>query len=277
MDNYYMNQDKDFINFKQRLSSYREEPDEKLWAGIENSLDKRNSLYKWLSIAGLSLIVLAAVAIVAVPKQEKQEKQSVLENKEMGILDKISELVLPKQTPESDLPSTTYKEKVSTVEQNQQTTFVKDSNVFVPNVQETENLVVKQEEENLVSLESTESRTTQTPTTTKQVGEFKVEHKNTVTEEVETVSSKLFIPNAFTPTGENNKVFMPAYRELKSYEMRIFARNGSQVFVSRDISHGWNGSVKGGLADQGIYVYVIEYTDLEGKTHKQKGDVMLLK
>lgn len=70
----------------------------------------------------------------------------------------------------------------------------------------------------------------------------------------------IYIPNAFTPNGDtDNDVFMPVGYGLESYEMSIFDRWGNTIFKSSAERKGWDGSVKGKIAEAGVYVYRIVF------------------
>ncbi len=69
----------------------------------------------------------------------------------------------------------------------------------------------------------------------------------------------MYIPNAFTPDGRN-PVFKPKFTsiDIQSYIFRIYDRWGNKVFETTNPDIGWDGTQKGKLADQGIYVYIIK-------------------
>lgn len=88
----------------------------------------------------------------------------------------------------------------------------------------------------------------------------------------------IWIPNAFTANGDGlNDTFRPKGLGIKTYEMSIFDRWGSLIFQSNDIMKDWDGSFKGKLCTEGVYVYKMNITDTNGKTHTKTGHVTLLK
>lgn len=108
----------------------------------------------------------------------------------------------------------------------------------------------------------------------------KAENSNTLPEnEVPTTNYNLYIPNSFTPNGDGkNDLFkVVADFPVQNYEMTIFSRSGDRVFTTRDIETGWDGQKYGSVMQEGAYVYVIKYTDPDGKTSSRKGQVILLK
>jgi gliding motility-associated-like protein len=87
-----------------------------------------------------------------------------------------------------------------------------------------------------------------------------------------------YVPNAFAPKGVN-KTFGPKgiFLDYSAYEMIIYNRWGSEVFTSRDINTGWDGSIKGTEAPAGSYIYIIRFTGMDGKEHVKKGSLTLLR
>jgi len=90
----------------------------------------------------------------------------------------------------------------------------------------------------------------------------------------------IFVPNAFSPNGDGvNDVLMPrivGYSEINYFH--IFNRYGQQVFSSaRDNYPGWDGLVNGKPADIGVFYYIIDLKDAEGKNVQQKGDITLIR
>jgi gliding motility-associated-like protein len=72
----------------------------------------------------------------------------------------------------------------------------------------------------------------------------------------------LYIPNAFTPNGDGlNDVFRPTFKGGGTFSMRIFNRNGEEIFYTDDPVNGWDGRYNGELCPEGNYVYKIEFSD----------------
>tara|TARA_B110000285_G_scaffold102568_1_gene116726 strand:+ start:6766 stop:9438 length:2673 start_codon:yes stop_codon:yes gene_type:complete len=73
----------------------------------------------------------------------------------------------------------------------------------------------------------------------------------------------LFVPNTFTPDGnEFNSRFLPVVDlSVEEWKLEIFNRWGELVFVSNDVNIGWNGTNKKGVISQdGTYVWKVTYT-----------------
>ncbi|MES2763072.1 MAG: PKD domain-containing protein [Bacteroidota bacterium] len=103
------------------------------------------------------------------------------------------------------------------------------------------------------------------------------------------LESSVEIPNAFSPNPNggnggafgnndvNNDVFHPVLRGIDKYELNIFSRWGELLFVSKDITIGWDGYYKGKLCTQDVYIWKISATTLDGKKIAKTGDVLLLR
>ena len=79
----------------------------------------------------------------------------------------------------------------------------------------------------------------------------------------------LFIPNVMTPNGDgiNDKLVISAGEHLKAL-VRIFAKNGSLIFQTTDLSQEWDGLLpNGNIAEEGYYNCIVQITDLAGKPH----------
>lgn len=92
----------------------------------------------------------------------------------------------------------------------------------------------------------------------------------------------LSTPNAFRPDSDipENKVFLPITLGINpdKYQLRIFNWVGSTVFETRNPESGWDGKMQNGnLAEPGIFVWIVEYSDVQGFVHQQKGTVMLVR
>ncbi len=90
-----------------------------------------------------------------------------------------------------------------------------------------------------------------------------------------------FLPNAFTPNGDLlNDVFVGKgiLSGIKSFDLSIWNRWGEPIFSSSDPLTGWNGrrNNNGNLQPQGVYVYIVQFLDINGTMVRKKGEVMLL-
>lgn len=92
----------------------------------------------------------------------------------------------------------------------------------------------------------------------------------------------LYIPNAFTPNEDgHNDEFLVKGLEIGiiQFRMRVFNRWGEQLFESRDINKGWDGTIRGGIdqVPNGTYLYRIDIINLEGDEKHYNGKVAILR
>jgi gliding motility-associated-like protein len=86
----------------------------------------------------------------------------------------------------------------------------------------------------------------------------------------------LFVPIAFAPNANPlNQVYRPALKKpLRDYHFRIYNRWGQLLFYIQDPEGGWDGTYRGQLQQEGVYVYTIE---LDGASYRFRGTFYLLR
>lgn len=97
----------------------------------------------------------------------------------------------------------------------------------------------------------------------------------------------VYIPNAFSPNGDgvNDTYRVYGRKEVVSFtDFAIFNRWGQQVYIldgpvgPQDINWGWDGTTQEGrLHEQGVYVFTITVTFVNGSTKAFKGDLVLMR
>jgi gliding motility-associated-like protein len=89
----------------------------------------------------------------------------------------------------------------------------------------------------------------------------------------------ILMPDAFSPNNDGlNDVFRVKYPfAVTDFHFLVTNRWGQTVFETNDIHKGWNGTFKGEPPLEGIYVWVISYTDINNNSQQLKGTVTLLK
>jgi len=101
----------------------------------------------------------------------------------------------------------------------------------------------------------------------------------TVVDSTEFTCESVFLPNAFTPNGDNindafgisNVVFLG---DFISFE--IFDRWGGRVFTAVDPFQKWDGTIEGEKMPSGMYVYKVRYT-CEGEDKSKVGSLSLIR
>ncbi|MFY9151625.1 MAG: PKD domain-containing protein [Prolixibacteraceae bacterium] len=123
-----------------------------------------------------------------------------------------------------------------------------------------------------------------------EVGEYSVLLKafsefgcvDTISTRIKIVPFSFYVPNAFRPDSDipENKVFIPIREGVdpENYSFEVFNRLGSVVFETKNPENGWSGqSSNGKMAESGIYVWLVKFSDVQGYPHSQKGTVMLVR
>lgn len=95
---------------------------------------------------------------------------------------------------------------------------------------------------------------------------------------IDTISSKIWLPSAFSPNNNNlNEVFRPIGLGIKNIEMQIWNRWGQMVFNGIGSKVFWNGKWGGDLVEPGLYVVVLNAEGYDGKIHNIKQYIYLNK
>lgn len=97
---------------------------------------------------------------------------------------------------------------------------------------------------------------------------------------------KIYIPNAFSPNedGVNDyfTIFGASPNVQQINDFSVYSRWGELVFEAKNFQpnntqNGWDGTFKGEIAADGIYIYMVEVLFLDGEIGIYKGDVTLMK
>jgi gliding motility-associated-like protein len=87
----------------------------------------------------------------------------------------------------------------------------------------------------------------------------------------------IYAPNAFTPNGDGvNDAFLVYGTAIGSIKLMIYNQWGTQLFISTDISKGWDGIYKGQKAPAGTYIYALEAIMQDGKMITKSGSFNLI-
>jgi len=91
--------------------------------------------------------------------------------------------------------------------------------------------------------------------------------------------SSLFIPNIFTPNGDNlNDTFHFDELAILEISCTIFNRWGKEVYSWNELESGWDGKSSDGTElPEGSYIYVVKATGIEGKTYDLSGFFQLVR
>lgn len=93
-------------------------------------------------------------------------------------------------------------------------------------------------------------------------------------------TSKLEIPNAFSPNGDGqNDIFKvkEGHQSIVSFHGYIFSRWGKKLYDWTDINGGWDGTVGGKKVKDGVYYVIIKARGADGRVYNLRRDVNLLR
>ena len=91
-------------------------------------------------------------------------------------------------------------------------------------------------------------------------------------------SPKVFAANAFSPNDDgNNDEFLVVVPFLANAELTIYDRWGELLFRTLDLDRGWDGTYQGQSVQEGVYVYVIRGTGIDGKPFRRSGTITLIR
>jgi gliding motility-associated-like protein len=107
--------------------------------------------------------------------------------------------------------------------------------------------------------------------------------KDSLTRYIDVVPEvRWFMPNAFTPNndGQNDGFLGNGYLEgVVDFSLTIWNRWGEMVFQTNDPNEAWNGRKMnvGPMSPEGVYVYVVTFTEPRGQRREFKGFATLLR
>ncbi|MDQ3111147.1 MAG: gliding motility-associated C-terminal domain-containing protein [Bacteroidota bacterium] len=101
---------------------------------------------------------------------------------------------------------------------------------------------------------------------------------DTVTVIVDIFCGDVFVPNAFSPNGDNqNDILYVRGACIETMDFYVFNRLGEQVFHSTDPAVGWNGTWRGVPCETAVFTYVVKGLLNDGTGINLKGNVSLIK
>ena len=73
----------------------------------------------------------------------------------------------------------------------------------------------------------------------------------------------LFVPSGFTPNSDGiNEIFQPKVNDVVDYDFTIYARTGELIFHTNSPEMGWDGTIRGKPAPEGVYLWKIHYAKI---------------
>lgn len=106
--------------------------------------------------------------------------------------------------------------------------------------------------------------------------------RDTALQIITILQSQLHTPNAFRPESPvpENRTFMPITSGVDNtkFNLKIYNRWGELVYETNSPERPWNGKTHNNRpAPAGNYVWISNYTDVQGTEHERKGQVLLLR
>lgn len=87
------------------------------------------------------------------------------------------------------------------------------------------------------------------------------------------------VPSAFTPDNDGRNDYLYPINAFKATDLvfQVYNRNGQRVFTGRSWNQKWDGKINGVDQDTGVYVWMLDYTDVSGKRISLKGTSVLIR
>lgn len=91
-------------------------------------------------------------------------------------------------------------------------------------------------------------------------------------------TSGVFVPNAFSPNGDGrNEIFKVVTYGINEFEAFIYDRWGSLVYKWTEMEGGWDGTYKGELVQEDVFVWEVKAKGIDGKHYNPRGQVSVLR
>jgi len=98
------------------------------------------------------------------------------------------------------------------------------------------------------------------------------------TEVCDTLLPVIYLPNIFSPNGDNiNDVLYVRGQSIVSMMLIIYDRWGEKVFESTTPENGWDGRFRGTLLEAAVFAYSLKAEFADGSKVKKKGTITLVK
>lgn len=87
------------------------------------------------------------------------------------------------------------------------------------------------------------------------------------------------VPTAFTPDNDGRNDYLYPVNAYKATDLyfQVFNRHGQRVFAGRSWNQRWDGKINGVVQDTGVYVWMLDYTDVSGRRISLKGTSVLIR
>jgi gliding motility-associated-like protein len=88
----------------------------------------------------------------------------------------------------------------------------------------------------------------------------------------------VYIPKSFSPNHDgHNDQWVILYNHTELKELQVFNRWGELIFNSQQSTDIWDGTLAGKDCVEGLYPYILKYTNQSGQQLQQSGSVVLIR
>ncbi len=88
----------------------------------------------------------------------------------------------------------------------------------------------------------------------------------------------IFVPNVFTPNNDNLNDLLYVFGEgIKDIELRVYDRWGEEIFITNNMTEGWDGTYKGKALNSDVFIYRLSVTLLDNTQIQKDGSVTLVR
>lgn len=92
------------------------------------------------------------------------------------------------------------------------------------------------------------------------------------------LGNSIFVPNTFTPNNDGKNDVLYVYgNTIAKMKLRIYNQWGQFIYESLNIQNGWDGTYKGEMQPNGVYVYSLDAEFNDGTKTTKKGTITLLR
>jgi len=90
----------------------------------------------------------------------------------------------------------------------------------------------------------------------------------------------MFVPNAFTPNGDGLNDVFPAHKFQSDggfYQFKVFDRWGEKLWETENPAENWDGTVKGRIVPEGVYVYLVNWIGCDNQRRNASGNISVMR
>jgi large repetitive protein len=92
------------------------------------------------------------------------------------------------------------------------------------------------------------------------------------------LGNTIFVPNTFTPNNDGKNDVLYVYgNTIAKIKFRVYNQWGQFLYESLNIQNGWDGTYKGDMQPNGVYVYYLDADFNDGTKTTKKGTITLLR